>query len=185
MFRKLRGVDNRGRREVCVHDTVWCGVRVAQCVGCSIVHGAHACVSVLQIVMLIADLEDEIGAGTYIDSAGATQAVTALALGMASAAASASAVSNGVLTGDISAHMSCSVAETGRLSVGTATTPVYEPRTAKSGGGGGGRAAALSAPLMRRKRVPSNITPPPHRDAVRAVLSSNSVVDAGGELVGM
>lgn len=139
--------------------------------------------AMLQIVMLMADLEEEIGAGKYIDSAGATQAATALAQGMASAAASASAASNGVLIGDGSTQASRSAVGTSQQSAGTATTPVYVPRaTPKSRREGS--ATAMSAPLLRRKRVPSG-TMPPHRDTVRAVLSGNSIAEAGGELVQM
>lgn len=100
---------------------------------------------------------------------------------MASAAASASTVRNGVLTGDIGAPTSRNAAAApARPGAAAARSPVYVPHAPSSRPGSDTRAAALSAPLMRRQRTQA--VAPPHRDAVRAVLSSNTITEADGVL---
>eukprot|EP00892_Ulva_mutabilis_P012786 jgi/Ulvmu1/9880/UM057_0035.1 len=154
----------------------------------------HACLSLTpterptfeQVVTLIADLEEEIEGGCYIDSTGARQDTASLAGGLASAAAAACAVSNAVLTGDISAPCSQKAPASGRPSAGAPAVSTYVSAYACSLSGGLGSLgatrsiAASSAPLLQRMR-PASLTAP-HRPAVRAVLSSTSIAESSGPL---
>ena len=155
------------RMLTCVHEHVDLAVR-GSLIEAGAGHGARRGV---QVVTLLADLDDEMTGGTYIDSSGDTQTTAALAGGLARAAASANAVSNAVLTGDISvratSHKTGGAPAASRASTAFHSVTSIE-RSAPGTASGSGAGGALNMP--RRPRPPPAVRP--HRAAVRAVLSS-------------